>query len=244
MPNPATRWCYLSSGTWSLVGAELSEPFFSAAGREAPFTNEGGLGGTIRFLKNITGLWLVQECRRAFEEAGGTADYEELTARAAAAAPLRTLLDTTHAPFAVPGGMPEKIAAHARDSGQPVPQDEGSLVRACLESLALAYRHTLDQLEQVLGRSFDVLHLVGGGARNELLDQMTADATGRPVVVGPIEATAVGNVLSQAMGAGEVEDPGHLRRIVAASFPRRTYQPGDRGPWDRASARFRELWPD
>lgn len=239
--DPASRWCYLSSGTWSLMGAELSQPCTTAAAREYPFTNEGGVDGTIRFLKNIAGLWLVQETRRHYEKQGITYDYAKLTDMAAAAEPFRTLIDTTHGPFMLPGQMPEKIAAFARKTNQPEPTEAGQVVRCCLESLALTYRDTLEHLEATLATKYDVLHIVGGGGRNKLLNQMTADALGRRVVVGPFEATAAGNVLVQAMGAGDVKDLAHIRRIITASFKPETYTPRDTAAWDAAYARYKGL---
>jgi rhamnulokinase len=237
----STNWCYLSSGTWSLIGAELGHPCINDAAREVPFTNEGGVDGTIRFLKNINGLWLVQECRRHFQKQGVETSYEELTNQAAATEPFRTLVDTAYEPFASAGDMPDKIAGFARSTKQPEPDNVGRLVRCCLESLALTYRYTLGQLERVLDRRFDVLHIVGGGGRNKLLNQMTADAIGRRVVVGPYEATATGNLLVQAMGAGEVSDRAHHRRIVANTFEPETYEPRDTPAWDRAYERFADL---
>jgi len=240
--DESRSWCFLSSGTWSLLGAVLDEPCLTSEAREVPFTNEGGIGGTIRFLKNITGLWLVQECRRALEKEGEPAlDYATLTELAGEAEPFRTVIDPGHEPFLVPGGMPEKIAEFARTTGQPEPTTPGALVRCCLEGLALAYRHTLEQMERVLGRSFSVIHVVGGGGRNRLLARMTADATARPVVIGPFEATATGNVLTQAMGAGEIGSPADIRRVVAASFETERIEPRNPGAWDGPYARYREI---
>ncbi len=236
-----SAWCYLSSGTWSLLGAELDEPCTSAAARAVPFTNEVGVGGKVRFLKNITGLWLVQECRRALEETGPRLDYNELTELAAEAEPFRTLVATGWLLLAEPGGMPEKLRAYARATGQPEPDTPGRLGRCCLESLALTYARVLDQLEAVLARRFEVLHIVGGGSRNGLLNRMTADATGRLTVVGPAEATAIGNLLVQAMGSGEVADPADLRRIVRDSFPTETIRPLPDPAWDQARERFTAL---
>jgi rhamnulokinase len=234
-----TAWCYISSGTWSCLGAELDAPCLE--GREAPFTNERGVGGTIRFLQNIAGLWLVQECRRALARDGLDLDYAQLTKAAAGAAPLRTLVDTRHGPLAVPGALPDKIATYASETGQPVPADPGALVRCCLESLALAYRRALGQLESVLDRRFDVIHVVGGGGRNTLLNRMTADATGRQVVIGPLEATATGNVLIQAMSTGSIRDLAHLRAVVREATDLQTIEPGDTAPWDDAAARYESL---
>lgn len=236
-----TNWCYVSSGTWSLMGAELAEPCVTPEARAANFTNEGGVDGTTRFLKNLIGLWPVQECRRAFEKAGNPIEYAELTQLAADAEPFRTLLDLNHAPFMSPGDMPEKIAEFARSTNQPVPEEPGQFVRACLESLALLYRRTLEELEAVVGSCFDVMHIVGGGGRNELLNQMTANAIGRPAIVGPEEATAAGNVLVQAIAAGQLADLNELRQVVRTSFSPKTYQPQDTSDWDTAAARFEQL---
>jgi rhamnulokinase len=237
----SSSWCFLSSGTWSLMGAELARPCITEAAREAPFTNEGGVGGTIRFLKNITGLWLVQECRREFERGGSSPDYDHLMAAATAAQPFRTLVNPNHQPFLSPGRMPEKIAEYARLTGQTEPVEIGQFIRCCLESLALAYRHTLDQLERVLGRTFDVMHVVGGGSRNSLLNQMTADAIGRRVLAGPQEATAMGNVLVQAMGDGRIRDGSEIRQVVAQTVRPKVYEPQATADWDHVYPRFAEL---
>jgi rhamnulokinase len=241
---PATNsssWCYLSSGTWSLLGAELDKPCVSPAAQAASFTNELGVGNTFRFLKNIAGLWLVQECRRDFERRGQELDYSTLTRLASESPAHRTLVDPGHSSFSLPGNMPQKIAEFAAATGQPAPESPGQFIRACLESLALAYREKLATLESILGRRFDVLHIVGGGGKNELLSQMTADATGRTVVVGPYEATAMGNVLVQAMATNEVRDIAHLRKIVARSFELKTYEPAAQADWDAAASRFERL---
>ncbi len=236
-----TEWCYISNGTWSPLGAELHDPVLTDKARAASFTNEGGVAGTIRFLKNITGLWLVQQCRREFAESGSVFDYDALTELAAQAEQFRTIVDPAHGPFAVPGRMLEKIEEFALSTKQPAPTGPGEYVRCCLESLALACRYTLDLLEDVLGRRFDVVHVVGGGARNLLLNQMIANATGRKVIVGPIEAAAVGNVLVQAMGGGAISDLSQLRRIVSLSFEPRTYTPIDSSVWETAYKRYRDL---
>jgi rhamnulokinase len=232
-----SSWCYLSSGTWSLLGAELDEPCVSSAAQAGSFTNELGVGGTIRFLKNIAGLWLVQECRRDFARRGQEFDYPTLTQLASEAQAFRTLVDPGNSSFLLPGDMPQKIAEFARATGQPAPETPGQFVRCCLESLALTYRQKLSTLESILDQRFDVLHIVGGGGKNALLSQMTADAIGRPVIVGPYEATAMGNVLTQAMATNEVRDVNHLRRIVAGSFELVTYQPASGADWDGAASR-------
>jgi rhamnulokinase len=233
-----SNWCYLSSGTWSLLGAELDEPCVSVAAQAASFTNELGVGGTIRFLKNIAGLWLVQECRRDFARRGQELDYPTLTRFASEAPAFRTLVDPGHSSFLLPGDMPQKISEFARATGQPVPESPGQFVRSCLESIALMYRQRLSTLESILNRRFDVLHIVGGGGKNALLSQMTADAIGRPVVVGPYEATAIGNVLVQAMATDQVRDVTHLRRIVADSFELMHYKPIADADSDAAASRY------
>lgn len=214
------NWAYLSSGTWSLMGAEIDKPIVTDEARKLSFTHERGVGNKIRFLKNIAGLWLVQECRRHWLNHGQEFDYATLTKLAAESQPFRTLVDPNHASFSSPGDMPVKIAAFAKATKQPVPQTTGQFVRCCLESLAMEYRRTLEALQTLLNREIDVLHIVGGGGRNALLNQLTADAIGRPVIVGPYEGTAIGNALTQAMGRGQVKDLFHLRRIV-----RNTEQP-------------------
>jgi rhamnulokinase len=233
-----TNWCYLSSGTWSLLGAELAEPCVSAAAQEAVFTNELGVCGTTRFLKNIPGLWLVQESRRDLARQGQEFDYAELTRLAADAEPFRTLVNPGYSAFQTPGDMLRKIAEFARATGQPEPESPGQFVRCCLESLALAYRDKLATLEAILGRRFDVMHVVGGGGKNGLLCQMTADATGRRVVAGPYEATAMGNALVQALALGDVVDLSELRQIVARSVELTTYQPRHAESWLAAYERF------
>jgi rhamnulokinase len=236
-----TNWCYLSSGTWSLLGAEIDKPCVTSAAQAASFTNERGVAGTIRFLKNIPGLWLVQECRRDFARAGQDFDYGTLTRLASQAAPLRTIVDPAHEAFQSPSDMTGKIAEFASATGQPVPQLPGQFVRTCLESLALAYREKLETLEAILGRRFDVIHIVGGGGKNALLSQMTADATGRRVVVGPYEATASGNALVQAMAAREIGSLDELRQIVARSFELQSFEPQGPADWILAYDRFRAL---
>jgi rhamnulokinase len=236
--DASTNWMFLSSGTWSLMGLELVEPVLTEAARAQNFTNEGGVDGTIRFLKNISGLWLVQEVRRAYEKDGVTYDYDALTRMAGEAEPFRTLVDPDHGPFMQPGDMPGKIAAFAEKTGQPKPESPGQFVRCCLESLALTYRRTLEGMVEVTGKGIDVIHIVGGGGKNELLDQMTADATSRTVVVGPYEATAAGNLLVQAMGAGDLKDLNEIREVVKASFKPKTFSPGDSTDWDAAFERY------
>lgn len=234
-------WCYLSSGTWSLMGVEVAQPVVDDRTLRLNYTNEQGFGGTVRLLKNIMGLWLVQECRRDLARRGTELDYAELTRLAAEEKGLETLLDPWHPPFAEPGGMLGKIDQFARSTGQVVPQRPGQYVRACLDSLALTYRVVADHLAELIGHRIDTVHIVGGGTQNKLLNQMTADATGRRVVAGPVEATAIGNAITQAIGAGVLASLAQARAMVAASFTPETYQPREPEKFERALGGFREL---
>ncbi len=242
--DPHTRWCYISSGTWSLMGAELDSPKIDEPSRMANFTNERGVDGSIRYLKNIPGLWMLQQVRQDLASHSRQLDYAQLAQLAKAAAPFATLLDPSHESFAQPGDMIAKIMAYAKATGQPVPEEPGPLARCCLESLALAYRRTLATLRGLLGGRFEVIHIVGGGARNELLNQLTADATATPVLAGPFEATAIGNALVQAIGQGEIKDLWELRQIVRQSFPPIRYQPHNVDAWDQAERRYANLGDD
>ena len=220
-------WAYLSSGTWSLLGAELEQPINSAEARSAPFTNERGVGGTIRFLKNIAGLWLVQEIQRDLERSDTKLSFSELVSQAWQAEQGRTLINPNYPEFATPGNIGEKIRHFASSTQQPKPESPGQLVRCCLESLALCYARTLEQLEASVGYSIDTLHLVGGGIQNELLNELASAATGKSVVAGPVEATAIGNLLVQAIGCGELDNVKELRKVVAKSFSPHNVEPPD-----------------
>jgi len=234
-------WCYISSGTWSLMGVELDEPIINDKSLSYNYTNEGGVGGKIRFLKNIMGLWLVQECRRYWLKEGHDHSYAELTQMASRARGLEPIISLDHAPFVSPGDMPLKIARFCRDTGQQPPVTRGDYVRACLDGLALTYRRTLEGLEDVLGRRISVIHILGGGSQNTLLNQMTADACNRPVVAGPVEATAIGNVLVQAMATGDVKSLDDARAIVRRSFDAKRYEPVNPKQWDAAYAKFLKI---
>jgi rhamnulokinase len=245
-PSPSSSpappdWCYLSSGTWSLLGVEVSRPVINAETMRYNFTNEGGVAGTTRLLKNIMGLWLVQESRRTWARAGREMTYEELTARAQVAPPFSALVDPDDASFLSPGDMPARLAAFCTKTGQPAPGDEGTLVRCCLESLALKYRWAIERLESILGTTIRTIHVVGGGTKNALLCQFTADACGRPVHAGPVEATAIGNILMQAIGRKRLGSIADLRAVVARSFPVTVYEPRDTAAWTDAVGRFQEL---
>ncbi len=223
-----TDWAYLSSGTWSLLGAELKQPNISPVAAKVPFTNELGIDGTVRFLKNITGLWMVQELQREFRQTReGNFDFPELMQAAAAATPFMAIVNPNDKLFSEPGNMAKKIADFAERTGQRVPQSVGELIRCSLESLAICSRETLRQLEEASGKSFSHLHIVGGGSKNELLNQFIADATGCSVIAGPSEATAVGNILVQGIGCGAVRDLEELRAIVRNSFTPVAFGPSD-----------------
>ena len=198
------NWCYISSGTWSLMGVEVPRPIVNDKCLALNFTNEGGIVGTTRLLKNIAGLWLVQECRRVWNLSGGNFSWEDLTRLAAGAKPLASIIDPDDAAFLAPANMPEEIRAYCRRTGQTVPENEGAVIRCALESLALRYRQVHRWLEELVGGRIETIHVVGGGTQNYDLCQATADACQRPVLAGPVEATAIGNVMVQAMAAGEI----------------------------------------
>ncbi|HJT79114.1 MAG TPA: rhamnulokinase family protein [Gemmataceae bacterium] len=238
VPASGASWAFISSGTWSLMGAELPEPLINDKVQECNFTNEAGVGGTTRFLKNVMGLWLVQECRRAWERAGRAYSYDELARLAAEAPPFVSLVDPDNPAFILPANMPAALADFCRRTGQPVPTEPGSVVRCALESLALRYRWVLARLEELLGRRLDVIHVVGGGCRNTLLCQLTADACDRPVHAGPVEATAIGNVLVQALGLGLLGSLADAREVVRRSFEVTVYHPREPERWHDPYARF------
>ncbi len=218
---PATAqepWAFLSSGTWSLLGTELSAPCVNQRAQDVMFTNEAGVDNTIRFLKNIAGLWLVQECRRAWARQVQAWTYADLTAQAVLAPASGEVLDTNFPEFQQPGNMPEKIERYAAEHGIRVPRSPGETVRLCLDSLASAYRNTLDKLEQTLGQRMERLYIVGGGAQNQLLNQLAEQYCQRPVITGPYEATAIGNGLVQAIACGELANLSELRQLVAKSL--------------------------
>jgi rhamnulokinase len=241
VPSQDGGWAFLSSGTWSLIGVELERPLITEEARTHNFTNEAGYGGTTRFLKNIVGLWILQESRRAWARQGLNLDYASLTAEAEKAQSFRSLIDPNAARFAKPGEMPETISAYCRETGQPAPETPGQFTRCILESLALSYRTTLSEIEQITGRSIARLHIVGGGSQSALLNQFAANAIQRQVIAGPVEATAAGNILIQAISLGQVESLAALRKIVRNSFPLQTFGPLDAERWQEAYDRFTQL---
>jgi rhamnulokinase len=241
VPARGDSWAYISSGTWSLMGVEIPAPRTDEAALAANFTNEGGVDGTIRLLKNIMGLWLVQECRRTWERAGQPHAYDELMRLAMEAPPFVSVIDPDDASFILPASMPDAVSRFCQSTGQTEPNDHGATIRCVLESLALRYSWGLSKLEQLTGRRIDVLHIVGGGCQNALLCQLTADACNRPVLAGPVEATAIGNVLIQALGLKLLGSLAEAREVVRASFDVVTYEPRDPAAWGAAHAKFREL---
>jgi rhamnulokinase len=241
VPGVGDDWAYLSSGTWSLMGVEQTRPVIDERVREANFTNEIGYGGSVRFLKNIIGLWMVQECRRDWARSGRDYDYAELTSLAADAPPFAALVNPTDPRFVSPGDMPGKIAAFCREHGQVEPASPGAFIRCVLESLALLYRRTLRQIETLTGRTCRRLHIVGGGSKNTLLNRFAANACQVPVLAGPVEATAAGNVLVQALALGHLPSLAAAREVVRRSFETATLAPSETDVWDRASTRFESL---
>ena len=241
VPAEGEDWAYLSSGTWSLLGVELPAPLINETVQAHNFTNEAGYGGTTRFLKNIVGLWILQESRRAWVQQGRDFDYATLNREACNAEPFRSLIHPNAERFGQPGDMPAKIAAFCQETGQPPPETPGQFTRCILESLALLYRVTLEEIESVTGRAIRRLHIVGGGSQSELLNQFAANAVQREVIAGPVEATAIGNVLLQSIALGQLSSIGELRAVVRRSFPVKTYQPKDTACWQTAYDRFLQL---
>ncbi len=236
-----SNFAYISSGTWSLIGAETTAPVITDKSLAYNFTNEGGVQNTVRLLKNVTGLWLVQECRRTWAQQGSNLSYTTLTRLAAEAAPFKAMLNSDDPTFLPPGDMPARIRQYCRQANQPPPEGKGGLVRCILESLAFKYRWVIEKLEELTGRPVEVVHIVGGGTKNQLLNQFAADATGRPVVTGPVEATAIGNVLMQMLAMGKISSLREGRALVRQSFPLETYQPQNTPAWTDAYHRYLAL---
>jgi rhamnulokinase len=241
VPASTADYIYLSSGTWSLMGVELDEPMIDAESLKANMTNEGGVADKIRFLKNITGLWLLQGCRRAWAQQGEQYNYAELTNMAADASAFGPLILPGDASFLAPKDMPAAIQSYCQKTGQAVPEGKGAIVRCALESLALEYRWVAEQIDQLTGRLHPVIHIIGGGTQNKLLNQFAASAAGRTVIAGPVEATAIGNILVQAVATGEISSLAEGRMVVKDSFNVETYGPLETAAWDEAYARYLKL---
>jgi sugar (pentulose or hexulose) kinase len=238
VPASGDKWAYLSSGTWSLMGVELPSAIVNDKTFQYEFTNEGGVENTIRLLKNIMGLWLVQECKRQWQREGQDLSYGDLTQMAAKAKPFFGYINCDNSDFLAPGDMPARINKCLSDTGQQTTQDKGQMVRLILESLALKYRRVLSAIEDVTGSTVAVLHVVGGGIQNELLCQFTADATGRKVITGPIEATASGNILMQAKATGQVKSIAEARQVIRNSFEMKEYRPQNAALWEKQYGKF------
>ena len=237
----APDWCYVSLGTWALMGIESPHPVVTNDVLARNFTNEGGVGGTTRLLKNICGLWLVQQCRQSWNRAGKNWDWEDLNRLSAEATPLVSFIDPDAPDFLAPTDMPGAIRNYAEKTSQTVPTTEGAVLRAALESLAFKFRQVLAMCEDLAGRSIETIHIVGGGTRNRQLCQMAADCCGRRVVTGPVEATAIGNLMMQAVASGDLADLPEAREVVRNSFEMIEYVPTNTTAWDDAYERFEKV---
>ncbi|HZR41904.1 MAG TPA: rhamnulokinase family protein [Ktedonobacteraceae bacterium] len=238
VPAEQAEFAYLSCGTWSLIGTETAEPIINEQALDLNITNEGGINGTTRLLKNVTGLWLIQECRRIWRNEGKHITYEDESALIEQASPFQAFIDPDHAMFVSPVHMPRQIQQYCRETGQRVPEDEGAILRCIVESLALRYRLVLEGIETLTQKRFTGLHIVGGGAQHTMLCQCTANALARPIWAGPQEATAIGNLLLQYIALGHMQNIQHARGVVRQSFPIRTYEPRDIESWQNAYETF------
>lgn len=234
-------FAYLSCGTWSLLGTEMDKPVLSEQALQWNFTNEGGINHTYRLLKNIMGLWLLQECKRVWEKEGFSISYEEMTQMSEKSMAFRSFIDPDDAMFLNPSHMPQQIGQYCWQTKQPIPESKGEIIRCILESLALKYRFVLERTELLADKTFSGLHMVGGGVQNHMLCEFTANAIERPVWAGPTEATAIGNVMVQYIGLGEINSVLNGREIIKSSFPIKTYNPKNVDAWDQAYGRFLEF---
>jgi len=241
VPGLDARSAYISSGTWSLVGMEVAQPIITPGALAMNFTNEGGVAGTIRFLRNITGLWLLQESVRQWQSEGRAYGWEELMQLALEAQPFRSITDPEFSGFLTPRDMPAAIRGYCRRTGQTEPESPGEIARCCLEGMALRYRWAIGVVEQLTGSRVETIRIVGGGCQNRVLNQFTADACGREVVAGPVEAAALGLVMMQAVATGELPDLAAGREAIAASVTQQHYEPRDTPAWDEAYARFETI---
>ena len=241
VPAQNQDFAWLSSGTWSIMGAEVREPCLTEKALEYNFTNEGGVFGTWRLSKNIIGLWLVQECRREWSRQGEDISYDEMTRLAVESEPFLAVIDPDFDGFLHPGDMPSRIQNYCADTNQTVPQTKGQIVRSALEAIALKYRLVLERLEELIGKRLDPIHIIGGGTKNRLLNQFAADATCRTVITGPVEATAIGNILMQAIGLKHLSSLSEARRVVRISFTPEVYEPQKTADWDEAYSRLQKV---
>ena len=241
VPANGGNWAYLSSGTWSLMGVEWPQPVINDQSRSLGFTNEIGFGNCVRLLKNIVGLWIVQECRRQWAKEGKKYTFAELEQMAASAPPFVSLINPDDPRFLSPDDMPEKIAGFCRETGQPVPANHGACMRCIYESLALFYRVVMRRLERLTGKTIERLHIVGGGSKDMMLNQCAANSLKIPVIVGPAECAALGNLLIQAIALGHLPSLAAAREVVRNSFELKTVTPQDSAAWDAATTRFEKL---
>ena len=240
-PGQRPDWCYISLGTWALMGIESPHPVITPKVQELNFTNEGGVGNTIRLLKNITGLWMVQECRRIWNQSGRNWGWEDLNRLSAAAPSLASFINPDASEFLAPDNMPEAICRFCQKTGQKVPADEGAILRCALESLAMKFRQVLSMCEELAGGRINTIHVVGGGTKNRQLCQAAADACGRRVVAGPVEATAIGNIMMQAVAAGDVASIAEAREVIRNSFEVQEYEPRNTAAWDEGYGKFLKI---
>ena len=238
VPASQSDYIYISSGTWSLMGIEIDKPLINDDSLEAGLSNEGGVENKIRFLKNISGLWFLQECRRIWNLQGATFSYDDLTELAKSAKSFQSLIAVNDKRFMAPADMPTEIQSFCKETSQPIPSDKAAIIRCILESLALEYRRVAEQIDQITGKYFPIIHIFGGGSKNRLLNQFAADATGRTVLSGPVEATVIGNSLVQAIAVGEIASLSEGRSVVHDSFDIVEYEPNQSNTWDEAYFRY------
>lgn len=241
VPAEKDNWAFISSGTWSLVGIETDRPIINELVSRYNFTNEGGVNNKINFTKNIMGLWIVQECKREWEKSGRIIDFGELVELARKEKGFTSFIDPDNSLFYAPGDMPEKVREYCKHTEQTVPETMGEITRCVEESLAYKCRWAIDKIEELTSKKIDVINMVGGGIKDELLCQLTANATGRKVVAGPVEATAIGNIIVQALALGEIRDIAHGREIIRKSFKMIEYLPEEQGSWEGNYKRFKEI---
>ncbi len=241
VPTQEKDFIFISCGTWSLLGTELYEACLNEKASEYNFSNEGGVAGTYRFLKNIMGTWLIQESRRQWIREGKEYGFGDLEQLAKASAPFQSLIDIDSPEFGKPGNLPRRVREYCEKTGQPIPQDPGQTIRCIDESLALKFAYSIASLEECTGREYKTIHILGGGTKSALLCQMTANASGKRVIAGPDEATCFGNIAVQLIAAGEIADISEARRVVANSTELKTYEPQDAEMWKEQYARFKKI---
>lgn len=241
VPSPKEKFIFISSGTWSIMGTETSGPIINEKTKEYNFTNEGGYGGTIRFSKNITGLWLEQESRRQWAREGTKYSFDELSEMALASKPLKFLINPDDASFATPGNLPKRIAEFCQKTGQGTPETVGEIVRCIFDSLALRYRWVVDRIDELCAERIPAINIVGGGTKEKMLSQFASDACARPVYTGPVEATALGNIAAQAIALGEIKDISEAREVIANSTEMGHFEPKDTAMWDEGYERFQKI---